>query len=385
MHPQNKHLAFYTENSLAPVRQFVDTENLMVYRGALYSGLGIPLGFIAGKKVLEVACGTGQNSLLLAARFPESLTLVEPNPTGMRHIVEQYENLKIPHTKPVLKQQRLEDFNSDCSYDLVICENWLGSRAYERELFSKLMGLCGTQGVLITTTIAPIGIFPNMLRRIISCRVAENATGESLTDILVDLWTPHLATMPGMTRPKLDWVQDNMVNPAYRTILISPVTLLQETCGKFDLLGTFPKFAQDFRWFKDIKNDSTENLTYFSQEYYKWCHGFIDYNFAPERGEISENKKLDDVCSYLFQCIGEWEISDSNNRANSWDKILTNLENITDISKQIYPDDLSKKIEKAIKLTVASNLDLDAIRLSCEFANLFGRETVYVSLSRKLT
>ena len=85
----------------------------MVYRGALYRGLGIPLGLIAGKKVLEVACGTGQNSLLLAAQFPESLTLVEPNPTGMRHIVEQYENLKIPHTKPVLKQQRLEDFNSD--------------------------------------------------------------------------------------------------------------------------------------------------------------------------------------------------------------------------------------------------------------------------------
>ena len=51
--------------------------------------------------------------------------------------------------------------------------------------------------------------------------------------------------------------------PSIRTILISPVTLLQKPVN--DLLGTFPKFAQDFRWFKDIKNDSTENLTYFSR------------------------------------------------------------------------------------------------------------------------
>ena len=67
----------------------------MVYRGSVVSWIGNSPRLDCGKEGARSGLRDGQNSLLLAAQFSESLTLVEPNPTGMRHIVEQYENLKI--------------------------------------------------------------------------------------------------------------------------------------------------------------------------------------------------------------------------------------------------------------------------------------------------
>jgi predicted O-methyltransferase YrrM len=42
----------------------------------------------SGKKVIEIGPGTGQNSLHIASLKPAMITLVEPNPTGVKGITE---------------------------------------------------------------------------------------------------------------------------------------------------------------------------------------------------------------------------------------------------------------------------------------------------------
>jgi len=85
------HLEYYKQHGINPVRY--DTSNLRLHlerRASLYRTLGITPLAIRGSRVLEVAPGTGQNSLYLANQKPASLTLVEPNPAGQRDIAAVY-------------------------------------------------------------------------------------------------------------------------------------------------------------------------------------------------------------------------------------------------------------------------------------------------------
>src|SRR5215217_8145515 len=85
------HLDYYTRHGINPVRY--DTSDLRRHlerRASLYRTLGITPLAIRGARVLEVAPGTGQNSLYLAKQAPASLTLVEPNPIARRDIAAVY-------------------------------------------------------------------------------------------------------------------------------------------------------------------------------------------------------------------------------------------------------------------------------------------------------
>ena len=74
-----KMLSFYRDNAVAPVRQEItDLAAHFARRRVLYQQLGLGAGAFAGRRVLEVGPGTGQNALFLAAQRPAQLVLVEP-------------------------------------------------------------------------------------------------------------------------------------------------------------------------------------------------------------------------------------------------------------------------------------------------------------------
>ena len=89
-------------------------------------------------RVLEVAPGTGQNSLYLARLSPRSLTLVEPNPVAIRDIATVYAVAGAAPVPPLVIESRFEEYEPDEPFDLVVCENWLGSSEHERRLLRKL-------------------------------------------------------------------------------------------------------------------------------------------------------------------------------------------------------------------------------------------------------
>ena len=75
------HLGFYLEHGISPVSQ--DISNLSTHlerRSSLYRYLGLPSGYFAGKKVLEVGPASGHNSLYVASRNPDKFDLFPRKP-----------------------------------------------------------------------------------------------------------------------------------------------------------------------------------------------------------------------------------------------------------------------------------------------------------------
>ena len=92
----------------------------------------------------------------------------------------------------------------------MICEGWLGSAAHELDLLQKLASFVRPGGVLVVTTVSPIGILSNLLRKLMAQRLIAGVDGlEAQTTVLLEAFSSHLATLADMSRPHRDWIQDN--------------------------------------------------------------------------------------------------------------------------------------------------------------------------------
>lgn len=378
------HLKFYKDHKISPVRQKIATiDQLLEYRASLYKGIGILPLTIVGSDVLEVAPGSGQNGLFIASCIPNSYTLVEPNPTAIEHIKDVYKEFKPKHTKPKLVPQMLEDFRSKKQFDIVVCENWLGRKNYERRLFKKLLSLTRPSGVVITTVISPIGILPNMIRRALSARLLKNIhIFEEKEKILTKAYSSHLKTIKAMTRPAIDWIQDNMINPGYLDICVTIPQLLKNVGREFDILGCYPQFSQDWRWFKSLHGQNKKFNKTFENEYYKWCHGFLSYEMLVQEGSAEKNLLLESCCIKFIDLVKELEFSAkvSQNDKQLIKDMTTILREICKLAEEIYIPEIYNQLLEGCSLFESQNLNLVDIKICKNFKKLFGRETLYISL-----
>ena len=166
---EKDHLEFYLEHGISPVHQ--DISNLSIHlerRKSLYQCLGLSRSYFRGKKILEVGPASGENSLYVAACKPDKFDLLEPNPVAVDEIPKLYRQLNVPHTIPNVIMQTLEKFETDQTYDIVICEGWLGISDYDRKLMKKLADFVNKEGFLVTTLASPVGFFYNIVRRLLA-------------------------------------------------------------------------------------------------------------------------------------------------------------------------------------------------------------------------
>ena len=106
-------LDFYIKEGISPIHQ--DISNLSKHfqiRSNLYRLLGLIPSFLKGKDIIEVAPGSGHNSIYTATLLPRTYDLVEPNPVALRDISEIFGNLSMEYTKPNIIPKRLENFKS---------------------------------------------------------------------------------------------------------------------------------------------------------------------------------------------------------------------------------------------------------------------------------
>lgn len=353
-------------------------------RASLYRTLGLtPLTF-RGAKVLETAVGSGQNSLYVASLTPQSLTLLEPNQTAIREIHNLYEKIEIPHTSPVLVESTLQDYNPAHRFDIVICENWLGRMAEERLLLHKLAGFLEPNGVMVVTTITPTGFLPNLIRRALAVKYCDPRLSFSdRTERLVAMFEPHLSTMNAMTRSATDWVQDNMMNPAYFDICLTIPTVLDELGDRVSTLGTNPSFSGDWRWFKELHGDARNFNRHMMGEYQAALHNFFDYQLLFAQPDIQLNLKIEELCLEFLENVRDYEqaaLSDAN-ITNAQTKLLETLEKIV-YQLNRFPDPIKLGIEAGLQLLSKDSDDYRIIAKSSAFSRLFGRETVYLSMMR---
>lgn len=381
---RQSHLEYYQQHGIAPVSY--DLTSLDAHfdrRRSLYNKLGLPSLAFAGSDVLEVAAGTGHNSLFIAAQHPRKNVLLEPNPTAIDHIHAAYAGFKLSHTKPELITHKLEDFCPRDLFDIVLCENWLGTSSHELDLLTKLASFVRPGGVLVITTVSPIGFVPNLMRRYFASHIASpDLSFDMRTSLLASAYASHLGHLGEMTRNVTDWVQDNMINPAYFGLCLSSPTVLSHLGDSFEVLGAYPAFIEDWRWFKALHGDERAINKHFLSEYWLKCHNFFDSRHIPFTGDIAINQALEKAASLLLKSIEACEDAALNNTdlklytndvASHFNEFLTLIPK-TMIEAKDSLQELSPWVSEPKKVSIQTLANLG------QFAKLFGRETSYLAL-----
>jgi 2-polyprenyl-3-methyl-5-hydroxy-6-metoxy-1,4-benzoquinol methylase len=381
------HLDYYLRHGISPVHYDLSSlEAHLERRGSLYRSLGlIPLA-LRRSKILEVAAGTGQNSLYLAVQEPAELTLLEPNPAGARQIETLYTDQPLRHTSPQLIRKKLEDYEPQAPFDIVICENWLGRSAHERALLRKLCGFLAPQGVLVVTVVSPIGFLPNMLRRAMSARLIRSEQSfDEQTQTLVRAFGGHLATMKAMTRTAVDWVHDNMLTPVYFDICLPIPAMLAEVGEGFEVLGSSPQFAQDWRWFKALHGEQRRFNAHFTEEYFAHCHNLVDYRLALPRGDAAANRAMEEAAFQFIDEVRDFEAQLRGPAARgeqAMSALNASVDRFIALARGVLPQSVIDALGEAASLLRRPELDETAVAAAEKFAGLFGRETLYVSMQR---
>lgn len=380
------HLDYYITHNISPVRYDLSSVSAHFERRAsLYRSLGLlPLAF-RHADVLEVAVGSGQNSFYIASLKPRTLTLLEPNPRGIEDIRTLYANQEIPHTAPTLVEKKLEDYKPDCSWDIVLCENWLGSSEHERGLLRKLGGFVAADGLLVVTAVSPIGFAPNMIRRALAARLVKpEMSFEEKTQLLVSAFSSHLATISAMTRSAKDWVQDNMLNPAYFDLCLTVPMVIDELGPEFHVTGSNPVFAQDWRWFKSLYGEARQFNVHFLREYSAVSHNFADYRmFALPSVEVG-NEALEDTAFSLIDMVREFELMQDSADIARGGRLLEGISSFFNAASRVLPAQTLEGLDEARKLFAKSVICAQDVAEMQAFSGLFGRETLYVSFNKKI-
>ena len=277
-------LDFYQQHGIAPVKQdIVDLSAHFQRRAFLYRQLGLWPKAIEGKRVLEVGPGTGENAQYTASLNPATYVLVEPNDTARKALQET------GFPKEIISEP-IESYQAEGRFDVVLCEGLLGLAGRDpRSLLTALGEKVAVGGVLVITCIDAISDCAEVLRRALAQRyIKKGASLEENLKILTPIFTPHLATLKGMTRSVEDWIIDNLLNPASIGPTYSIPDALAHVDGRFEVLGCSPRFLIDWRWYKNAESGNAWAI----ESYWRNCHNLYDYrHISAERGQM-ENEAL---------------------------------------------------------------------------------------------
>ena len=382
--PKGSLLDYYLQHGISPVCYLAkDLSEHLERRQSLYNMLGLPGILFRNAKVLEIAAGSGQNSLYVSAQQPARYVIVEPNPVALKQIEETYRNFRAPHTCPEIIPVKLENYSPNELFDVVICEGWLGSSDHERSLVGTLADRVAPGGILILTALSISGWLPNLIRYCIVQKLLANQPEDydSRVTLVQKALAPHLKTISGMTRRHEDWVKDNMVNPTYLDQGLTLEMILHVASARgFTVFGSSPDFITEWRWFKQLYGSNIRTNENALGCYEHNSHNFLDYRRTFDGRSLALNRQLNQLSTALLAALSKPKSSDKFNRAY-FCGIVQILRRIGKNLKSVSTD-LSAAIDEAIHLLNAPDVSSSAVSTMKHYKSWFGRETLYFSFVR---
>lgn len=373
-----KQADFYASANLQPFRRDLsDGVRYAQQRDALLRHLGIVPALLRGRAILEFGPGHGENARCLLAYGPARLVLVEI----AEECVEVARSLLAPLTPPGCSvdiiQGRCEDFPPREGFDLVIFEGVIPFEPDPVALLRQAACHVAPGGVLSITCIDTVSLFAEVLRRLVANLAAPpGGSLDQRADALVAVFSPHLATLAGMTRSHRHWVIDQMIHPWSGTPL-SIADAARALADGFDLHGTSPRFLADWRWFRNIHGDP-DYVALAQSQYLGNLHNLLDHrlSFAPR--DADANQRLLDDCTAVFDATRLFEASQD---PAVLDAALSRVAAIADQAAS-FSADIAGALEDFLAAVERQRRD-GAFGDFGRFAAMFGRGQQYASFIRR--
>ena len=241
----NDYLDFYSKHNISPVHQDITDFNLHLQRRSkLYRQCGIPIRAFKNAKILDVGPGNGYNTLAFFYWIGTGVKcdLVEANKLGIVNMKKLFQHYCINETMYEIFESKIENYQTDKKYDIIIAEGFLHFLDNQREVIERLKCLTNDDGIIVITSTDSVGLFVEVMKRLIAQIIVKDIPDHQMkVEKLTEIFEPQLHLLKGVSRPACDWVEDQLLNPAL--VNKNELTFLQaiEMFGKdYDVLGSSP-------------------------------------------------------------------------------------------------------------------------------------------------
>ena len=367
---------FYRQHDISPVHQDIsDLERHRRRRDSLYRHLGLPPAFLAGRSIAEFGPGSGHNAVATAALGPAHYVLIDGNPRGVAETRELLSRHGAPDEVCQVVASDFETFDTDERFDLVLAEGCLPYQPAAESLLRHIAQFTKPHGVLVITTVTPVSILSEIVRRLMrDLVVAPDAPPSEQLAILRPMLGSHLAALPGVTRSVDDWLLDNIVRPLWNTQTLSIPQVIAALGDEFDVYGASPAFLTDFRWYKQVHGADRGFNANALKRYFTITANLLDtrVELPPHRAEFG--RWLEVACMQLWDLMRGVEGEGRGAPADA----APILEEIASVLHSISPN-TADSIRQGREVLLG-RMRPDACPA---FASFWGRGQQYLSLIRR--
>lgn len=333
---KNNFYTFYDINRVAPVRiDHKKISNHFKARKNLYRELSLYDELIRNKEIIEFGPGSGENSLFNLNLNPKKYTLVD-NSIACIKTCKKFLKKSPNYKKLLFKRSKFENFKSKKKYDFVFAENCIPNNINPKKIYRILTNNVKKGGYFFTTTTSPVGYFSEICRKIIShLYLDDDLTFVEKKNFLLKFFDKDLKNLKYLTRKKEDWIIDNLLQDSGDREMFGLNELLNQK-KKFNMMNTYPKFYQNWNWYKDNQSLSITNFkSSIETSYFKNTMNFLDYNKIYQENSIQFGKNIHDLATQTFEIS---KIKDSQILEKEFRKNINKFISIIDRKKysQIY-------------------------------------------------
>tara|TARA_B100001079_G_C16339211_1_gene482728 strand:- start:634 stop:1176 length:543 start_codon:yes stop_codon:yes gene_type:complete len=178
-----------------------------------------------------------------------------------------------------------------------------------------------------------------------------------------------------MSRLQLDWVQDNLLNPAVLTEVIHPIELLT-LYENANILGTYPLIFESWEWYKNLYGKNLNRDRVWTQQYWEKSHNFLDVNTISGPKNPDSNRLLETTSRSLSERVIKIREHESPDF-----KLIQIAEEIKDLLPKEYSQ-VIKALDEWEDIYSKDKISVENIKNMPFFSKWFGRELVYMSFVR---
>jgi ubiquinone/menaquinone biosynthesis C-methylase UbiE len=330
------YLDYYTSRGIIPVHQ--DLSDLKAHfnrRSGLYRSLGIVPGLLAGKAIIEIGPGTGDNALHTASLAPAEYVLIDGNPESIRALRAKQASGALTGSVSINERDIL-GFRQDAHYDVVLCEGVIPIQVDPAGFLRHIARLAKPGGVVVLTTVSATSVLAEVCRRMFKPLVAAQISSfDAQVEFLTDFFKPDLESLKGMSRGHRDWVLDCIMHPWGQGRLFSIPDAIDAIGEQFDFHGASPNFVTDWRWYKTMVEDDFGFNRVASAAWRKGSAATIDHRCDPGAAQGCDGAALEVLCQQAVALHRHaWEGDDRE----ALDRFLAVVSAIADLLRPALPE-----------------------------------------------